>query len=93
MWGVYTKRLVLETVRRSRNHYFTILPGSNICTGDGGGGFIFKNVVEDRYYIKGILSVGLFNDLGECYLNQYSAYTSILYNIEFVKFVLNKIIL
>ncbi|RZC36204.1 Trypsin domain containing protein, partial [Asbolus verrucosus] len=58
-----------------------------ICKGDAGSGLMLKH--NDRYYITGIVSIGVRSSTGGCDSQQYGLYTSVYKYLE--EFILDKI--
>ncbi|KAJ8955198.1 hypothetical protein NQ318_009094, partial [Aromia moschata] len=54
-----------------------------VCQGDSGGGLIFKNPEDNRYYIHGVVSIGPALK-GECNIQQNSLYTKVAFYYEFL---------
>ncbi|GLV41984.1 modular serine protease [Carabus blaptoides fortunei] len=50
--------------------------GSSVCQGDGGGGLAFLLPDNNKYYLRGLVSVGPTKD-GQCDPEQYVAYTKV----------------
>ena len=57
--------------------------GSGVCSGDSGSGvYVLYN---GRYYIRGIVSLALLNNEGECNVNTYSLFTDIIEFFGWIK--------
>ncbi|KAJ8955194.1 hypothetical protein NQ318_009090 [Aromia moschata] len=54
-----------------------------VCKGDSGGGLVFKNPEDNRYYIHGVVSIGPA-EKGECNIQQNSLYTKVAFYYEFL---------
>lgn len=54
----------------------TLILGFNVCSGDSGGGFFFKSP-DDRFYVRGIVSLTVKNDAGGCRSNKFALYTKV----------------
>ncbi|RZB39484.1 Trypsin domain containing protein, partial [Asbolus verrucosus] len=61
--------------------------GVGICKGDTGSGLMLKH--NGRYYITGIVSIGVRPSTGECDGQQYGLYTSVYKYLE--EFILDKV--
>ena len=55
-------------------------PGVGVCRGDSGGGFFVK--WKGVYYLKGIVSSGVYSD--DCQTKDYAIYTDVLKYHEFI---------
>ncbi|XP_068083161.1 CLIP domain-containing serine protease HP8 isoform X2 [Anabrus simplex] len=74
-----------KTVPRAFRSYITpdkfcagLRNGTTVCPGDSGGGLVFADIVEKKWYIRGIVSVGVQPDAkSKCRKAQFSAFTSI----------------
>lgn len=64
---------------------YNILLETSVCRGDSGEGLVFNNTLNDRYFIKGIVSVSPRTPEANCDSNMYSLYTSVDYHIKFVR--------
>ncbi|RZC37543.1 Trypsin domain containing protein, partial [Asbolus verrucosus] len=60
-----------------------------VCSGDSGGGLVFKNMNDGRYYIAGIVSLSPQAPTGGCDSQQYALYTKVAAYIN--DFVLEKV--
>lgn len=50
--------------------------GSGVCRGDSGSGvYVLYN---GRYYIRGVVSLALLNDVGECNVDTYSLFSDVV---------------
>ncbi|XP_026470067.1 uncharacterized protein LOC113374031 isoform X2 [Ctenocephalides felis] len=61
--------------------------GSSVCQGDSGGGLCFPRALDQNttvYFLRGVVSVGPTRD-GSCDSNQYTVFTSVLANLEWLK--------
>jgi secreted trypsin-like serine protease len=54
--------------------FFSIL-GTSVCSGDSGGGLVFK--FDGRYYVTGIVSLSPQASTGGCDTQQYGLYTKV----------------
>jgi secreted trypsin-like serine protease len=54
--------------------FFPIL-GTSVCSGDSGGGLVFK--FDGRYYVTGIVSLSPQASTGGCDTQQYGLYTKV----------------
>ncbi|RZC37544.1 Trypsin domain containing protein [Asbolus verrucosus] len=60
-----------------------------VCKGDSGGGLVFKNRIDGRYYIEGIVSLSPQSPTGGCDSQQFALYTKVG---QYVKsFILKKV--
>lgn len=61
--------------------------GSSVCQGDSGGGLCFPRALDQNttvYFLRGIVSVGPTRE-GSCDSEQYTVFTSVLANLEWLK--------
>lgn len=65
--------------------HWTILPfsGSSACEGDSGGGLVFPSR-DNRYYIRGIVSVAPKGPFESCDADEYTLYTKVSKHIDFI---------
>ncbi|KAJ8955196.1 hypothetical protein NQ318_009092 [Aromia moschata] len=55
-----------------------------VCKGDSGGGLVFKNPEDNRFYVHGVVSIGPA-EKGECNIQQNSLYTKVAFYYEFLE--------
>ncbi|KAJ8964569.1 hypothetical protein NQ314_004873 [Rhamnusium bicolor] len=61
----------------------------SICKGDSGNGLFFRNPDDNRYYVHGIVSLGVSHK-GECDIQQNSLYTKVAFYYEYLDRELSK---
>ncbi|KAJ8964582.1 hypothetical protein NQ314_004886 [Rhamnusium bicolor] len=61
----------------------------SVCKGDSGSGLFFKNSDDNRYYVHGVVSLGVSHN-GECDIQQNSLYTKVAFYYEYVDRALTK---
>lgn len=60
--------------------------GSGPCNGDSGGGLVMWDTQARRYYLRGIVSLSLFDrELGACDLSQFIVYTDVAKYINWIQ--------
>ncbi|KAJ8959547.1 hypothetical protein NQ314_006284 [Rhamnusium bicolor] len=55
-----------------------------VCKGDSGGGLVFKNNKDNRYYVHGIVSIGHGLE-GSCNIQVSALYTKVAYHYEWLE--------
>ncbi|KAJ8955190.1 hypothetical protein NQ318_009086, partial [Aromia moschata] len=55
----------------------------SVCRGDSGGGLFYKNSENGRYYLHGLVSLGV-GKKGQCDFQQNSLYTNVSFHYDFV---------
>ncbi|GLV43967.1 modular serine protease [Carabus blaptoides fortunei] len=58
--------------------------GSSVCHADSGGGLVFRKPDTDRYYLRGLISVGPLTE-GKCDFRHYGAYTKVSDYMEILR--------
>ncbi|KAL3276513.1 hypothetical protein HHI36_011891 [Cryptolaemus montrouzieri] len=57
--------------------------GIGVCEGDSGGGLVFENLNDKRFYLRGVVSISVQKE-GKCNENEYAIYTKVSSYIPFI---------
>lgn len=60
------------------------VPGTAPCKGDAGGGLVFKNEIDERFYVHGILSLS-HAVRGECNIQLSELFTKIASHYDWLE--------
>lgn len=61
--------------------------GRGVCSGDSGGGVYVTH--NDRFYLRGLVSSAIFNNVGECDVNRESVYTDVTMYYQWIDRFIN----
>lgn len=62
---------------------------TSVCNGDSGSGLFYKNDLDNRFYVHGVVSLGP-TDKGRCNIQHNSLYTKVAHYYDFVEKELNE---
>ncbi|KAL3269384.1 hypothetical protein HHI36_008454 [Cryptolaemus montrouzieri] len=57
--------------------------GIGVCEGDSGGGLVFRNVDDQRFYLRGVVSISVQEE-GKCNENEFAIYTKVSSYLKFI---------
>lgn len=81
MFRLFTKRCVNKATFLKITEKWCL--GSSACEGDSGGGLVFPSR-EQRYYIRGVVSVAPKGPFESCDADEYTLYTKVSQHIDFI---------
>ncbi|OAD52709.1 Serine protease gd [Eufriesea mexicana] len=67
------------TVTSNRTFCAGFRDGTGPCNGDSGSGFVIHDIITNRYYLRGVvsMSLGTYNEIMPCDLTQYVVYVDV----------------